>query len=261
MSEKVQTFRDVAATASRALSSGGRRTSLTSAAWDIAGKCKFPVSREIFGRSPDSGHAAVFRIDLEVRCRKCDNCRLQRQFLWASRARSETAAAYRTWFGTLTCTVAVHNWSLAVARDKEARQGVDLDSLSYGEQFNCRRQVISKEVTKYIKRLRKATGSPFVYLAVCEVHKSGLPHYHMLIHERDPVRRVAWDQLDRLWHFGFTKWNLINEGDNADYVCKYLSKTTRARVRASRGYGNHLPSWMVVEMNEKKENVILRPTK
>jgi len=51
--------------------------------------------------------------------------------------------------------------------------------------------------------------------------------------------RIGERVLRRQWTLGFSKFNLVDEKDPraAHYVCKYLSKTAEARVRASLQYG------------------------
>lgn len=93
------------------------------------------------------------------------------------------------------------------------------------------------EITKYLKRVRKKSGAPLRYILVAEAHKSGLPHYHMLIHECDPSRQVRHKDLTAAWSWGFTRFKLVETSNTAWYVCKYLSKAQLARVRASVRYG------------------------
>ena len=67
---------------------------------------------------------------------------------------------------------------------------------------------------------------------------SGLPHYHLLVHEQAPgateerVLRQEWSTL------GFSKFRLVHDERGASYAAKYLAKSTAARVRASKDYGN-----------------------
>lgn len=100
----------------------------------------------------------------------------------------------------------------------------------------------------------------------------GRPHFHLLIHEKRPGSLVLgspteamasgedgeyirkqyktggkWRPgvfvkddafLRRQWTMGFTKFQFAETAQAASYLCKYLSKTLDARVRASQGYGN-----------------------
>lgn len=171
-----------------------------------------------------------------TRCRKCDWCRKQRAKMWSLRARSETAAAARTWFGTLTLKPEAHHTMLSRARVKIAKQGLDYEALSIGEQFTLRHVECSIEITKYLKRIRKESSARFRYLLVAEHHKSGLPHYHVLIHET-VSGSIKHRTLSSQWPLGFEKWRVVTDLREATYLCKYLSKATVARVRASVAYG------------------------
>lgn len=124
------------------------------------------------------------------------------------------------------------------ARQEMARHGIDYDALSEEEQFRERVRAISPEITKFIKRVRKNSGAPLRYLWVAERHKSGAPHFHMLVHEVDEASPVRYDVLTSAWWFGFTRFKLIEDTKAAGYVSKYLSKDACARVRASLHYGS-----------------------
>lgn len=183
------------------------------------------------------GMAGLFRIGLFVRCRKCTNCLRLRRNVWAARARAECRMAARTWFGTITLSPERHYLAVSIARDRCTKAAVDFDELSYKEQFIKEHNVISRWLTLYLKRVRKESGARLRYLLVAEAHKSGLPHYHMLIHEPDDLSCVRYDTLKRQWPNGFTAWKLLSDPRKATYLCKYLSKSGAARVRASIGYG------------------------
>ena len=157
--------------------------------------------------------------------------------MWAARAILETRRAYRTWFGTLTVSPQVHYVHLARARQRLGAQGIDYDCLSHGEQFAELQTHSGREVTLMLKRIRKATKAPFVYLCVAEAHKSGLPHYHVLIHERDDTQPIRKATLDAEWRIGFSQWRLVRDAKTATYLCKYLGKSSSVRVRASLDYG------------------------
>ena len=93
------------------------------------------------------------------------------------------------------------------------------------------------DVTKWLKRVRKESGAKLRYILVAEAHKSGLPHYHMLVHEQVGGGQVGERTLRKQWAMGFSKWNLVTDKAPARYVCKYLTKAAAARVRASLNYG------------------------
>lgn len=176
---------------------------------------------------------------MHLRCRKCDWCRKQRATMWRIKAQNETRAAARTWFGTLTLCPAAHQTMVSRARVRLSEQGVDFDAVPLGEQFQLRHKECSIEITKYLKRIRKESGAQFRYLLVAEHHKSGLPHYHLLVHEKcsGDIKHAT---LSKQWLLGFEKWRVVNDLREATYLCKYLSKTNIARVRASFCYGSKI---------------------
>lgn len=195
-----------------------------------------------------------------VPCRKCDRCLRKRARLWTLRAITEVQSAPRTWFGTLTLRPRAHQTMVARARVRIARNKSyvgekvskttgecfpkflpdDFDALSEGQQFLLRHREINVEITKYLKRIRKASETPFRYICVLEKHKTGLPHYHLLVHEM-VEGSVKSDDLASKWELGIEYWRVVEEAekkDTASYVCKYLSKANEARVRASLRYGS-----------------------
>ena len=98
-----------------------------------------------------------------------------------------------------------------------------------------RHREISVEITLMLKRMRKA-GMQFRYCIVMEAHASGLPHYHLLLHEFGD--QISHAKLTPLWVFGFSRWKLAEDNRHASvYAAKYLSKNSEARVRASLYYG------------------------
>lgn len=101
----------------------------------------------------------------------------------------------------------------------------------------------------------------------------GRPHFHMLIHEVDSRRPLVVGEPDRAlvfgrsiemerrnyktrkgwlpgvfaadesflrsnWKYGHTKFQLATSANSAAYVCKYLTKALRVRVRPSQRYGD-----------------------
>ena len=100
---------------------------------------------------------------------------------------------------------------------------------------DCERfAVIVEEIQRFFKRIRKNSKAKLRYLVVQELHKSGQPHYHALIHEVSGTLTKA--TLQSAWTWGFSQAKLADP-KTAIYVCKYLTKSEGARVRASLGYG------------------------
>lgn len=250
--------------------------------WNVAGSCESPVYREILGAAPvsetqdrylpnqnvkearflrkHSKNGDPYRVDaqsakdwkrgpihvveLSVRCRKCSACLRAKAFYWRTRAIAEiSASSGRTWFGTLTLTPHEHFRMEAAARLRLARRGVEWDALSTDEQFGERCNTTGQEVTRYLKRLRKEAAVKLRYCLVAEQHKSGLPHYHILIHEVSQDGPVRHASLKKQWKLGFSDFKLVAHAEAklaASYVAKYLTKSSAARVRASRGYGHNI---------------------
>lgn len=225
--------------------------------WDASGKCSAPVVVERIGRPSaafgkkyvlidargvigDGPTPVTISCEILAPCRKCAGCLNQRRVLWANRAKIEVMSSARTWFGTLTIRPQMRFHYLTVARQDAAARGEDLDALDDEKQFLGIYQAVSRDVTKFLKRLRKNSGANFRYILACERHRSGDPHLHMLLHEptlSDPVRKA---DLESCWHAGFSHWRLVPieaQLDRIRYVTKYLAKEKLTRIRASLKYG------------------------
>ena len=251
--------------AARALLSGGRITRPGVVYWDASAGCDQPFSFTLEGRSPVQvgrdkwgdvrrasgmnenlrptpgkiyGADAVLWIDIDAPCRRCPSCLRRRAVNWTMRAKSELAAAPRTWFGTLTASPDAHLRMEYRAYSRLNARGVDLWTLPESEQFKERAGEMGKEVTLWLKRVRKESAAPLRYCLVAEAHKTGLPHYHVLMHECSDTRPVRHAVLSGQWALGHSRFTLVNGDPRAAwYVCKYLSKAALARVRASQHYG------------------------
>ena len=225
--------------AARAFASGAKRTSLSTFSWDVAGRFENPVPVEIEGR-PDTRRGETgmpVAVLMETRCRKCHMCLRWRAYQWRERAMLETSAAPRTWFVTLTLRPEEH-WLAELRASAECRRrGVSFEQLSPSEQFEERHKVIGYDLAKWLKRVRKQSGAKLRYILVAEAHKSGMPHYHALIHEVYESKPVTKRQLQEQWTLGFSGAKLVEDLRSASYVTKYLSKSVLARVRASLRYG------------------------
>jgi len=264
MARRVHHVENVVGLARHALRNGATVVRPRSVEWDASWGCETPVFRSLEGRSSvdigydewgdvrrrskfnnsakpipgiEYGVDQILWLDMWVRCRKCRTCLAARSRLWSNRARREIEQSARTWFGTLTLRPEEHYLALAEVSRELGRRGTVIDRLSPQEQFKERHRVIGKSITKYLKRVRKESEAAIRYIIVAEAHKSGLPHYHALVHEPRMHSRVTERQLRKQWIHGFSKWELVEDGRAARYVCKYLSKAAEARVRASQRYG------------------------
>lgn len=191
------------------------------------------------------GTAAPMEVQLITPCRKCPRCLRHRARLWTARAITETNTASRTWFGTLTLAPQALFEALTRARRAKGRKGEDYDTLPFEQRFQLLASSIAPDITKYLKRVRAQASAPMRYLLVTESHKSGVPHFHLLVHEvlaEYPIRHAV---LTGQWPLGFTNFKLVKPELRQDgslyspapYVAKYLSKSSLARVRASLDYG------------------------
>lgn len=245
------TWDRVARLFARALRSGGEHVSAGLCRWDVSGTCQNPKpvvisaapSEGVFGRRnrfvelDPRWTRVTLTVEMLTRCRQCERCLRRKAALWRFRARAETRCALRTWFGTLTLSP---SWRYRVklkATRSAARKGDDFEALEPKARFRYYANAASELATKWLKRVRTQSGAKFRYLLVVEEHKSGDPHFHILIHEWDvgyPVRKAV---LKAQWSHGFSKWKLVDDPRTADYVCKYVSKSPMARVRASVRYG------------------------
>lgn len=236
----------------RAIASGAQRTGLGSARWDLSGSCTNPYWTAYVGRPEGeprmftfAGVKMTIHLDIATRCRRCEKCRAYRSWLWKHRMAEEMRFGVRTWYGTLTLTPSNHYRVMVEARRYTEARGVAWQSLSDDERFRARARISLNEVSKYVKRFRKrAWGAhgiaPMSWVCVTEKHKSGLPHFHMLVHERS-MRPITHRLLSEAWGLGFERWRLVQHVEEphavAWYLCKYLTKDFSNRVRCSEKYG------------------------
>lgn len=242
--------------AGAALVEGGYNRKGMSVEWDMAPRCEAPVNRELLVRpeppdAPRDGRGVArhewrpgsnpgANIDYAVRCRRCSACLRYRRNYWALRARAETIHSVRTWFGTLTLSPVSHHTMLCRADARLSRGGTRFETLSEQDQFAERHKEISREITLWLKRVRKVSGAPLRVLVVVEKHESGLPHYHLLVHETSPLEPVTYRQLSNQWPHGHSMFKLLEPNDvkSCWYVTKYLADNPLARIRSSVDYGN-----------------------
>lgn len=235
----IQTVRTLAITA---LAAGGRRVSATTIEWDVSNGCSDPQLLEFDARprAPDGekyviigkGTTHTLRVEMWVACRKCEVCLRRRRRLWTTRAAAEITQAKRTWFVTLT----LRPGQRYTAECEAAKRDISIGAQPEDAQEKARFAVIVEEIQRFLKRIRKNSKAKLRYILVQELHKSGEPHYHMLIHEVEGTLTKA--VLQAAWRWGFSQAKLADPR-TAIYVCKYLTKSSGSRVRASLGYGRH----------------------
>lgn len=176
-------------------------------------------------------------VDIQVRCRKCRACLRTRALLWAHKAQEEIREWPRTWFATYTGTPQQH-WEWEMRASTQRRDsGHEFIAQDDDAKFFGICSAAGPDLTRYVKRVRKATGAPLRYFIVAERHASGLPHWHALIHEVDSSKPIRKAVLKEQWPHGFSRFKLVENPGAAWYLCKYLSKDIGTRVRASLRYG------------------------
>lgn len=226
--------------------------------WSVAGSCTDPRPFAFEGRTwrdraTWNQHRDAYFLDMEVRCRRCSACLKARAHHWAERALWETASSQRTWFGTLTFSPG-EQWRTEAAARVRAGDGWENPMprrwrQTVGEWENRVREINFVRMhhangpilTKWLKRVRKESGASLRYILVAEAHKSGRPHYHCLVHETPGSPPLLHKVLASQWQAGFSQFKLATP-EAARYVCKYLSKASEARVRASLDYGRLQPT-------------------
>lgn len=214
--------------------------------WDVAGGCEAAIPVEIWSRWSvrlTEQTSAPITVQLFTRCRRCMWCKNQRAWLWMQRAASECKAAPRTWFVTLTLSPDEQYAASVRARASVTLKGVDFEGLRESEKFEERVKAIGRDLTLWVKRIRKNSGARIRILIVAERHKSGDPHFHALIHETEIDRPVRKSILRESWTLGYSAYKLVDDPRSAAYVCKYLAKDASTRIRASFRYGSQ-PSYL-----------------
>ena len=253
--------RQVLDVAMRGIGLGFRQTGATRGEWSLAPHCLDPIPVEMNGaaakgtvrltRAPGS----PFTLTLWTKCRRCADCLKRRRNLWAYRAQEEITHAPRTWFATFTLAPHRHVEMRMRASARLRDRGTDLEVLP-GDDIGA--EVSSeyrRELTLYFKRLRKQTGVKLRYILVQEQHKSGLPHFHALIHEVSADAPVRHSHLRTQWKLGHANFKLVDGIKCAWYVAKYLAKSVESRVRASIGYGRvGIDPLRDSKRNDKRDN-------
>lgn len=255
--------RDVLRIAASGMGRGFKQTGLTKGEWDLAPDCHAPVPVQFDGapaKLQGGGYVRApgrpFGLTLYTKCRRCADCLRKRRNLWAYRAQEEMREAARTWFATFTLAPHWHAVMRMRASARLAARGTDLEVLPGDDVVAEVAAEYRRELTLYFKRLRKQTGAQLRYILVQEQHKSGLPHFHALIHETDGSKPVKHAALTAQWKLGYTKFKLVEALQSAWYVAKYLSKAVDNRVRASIRYGKGLDA---LKHSEQKHHVTTPP--
>lgn len=236
-----------------ALPMGMERLSQSRFRWDISGQCERPGTVELHGRPASdwirrhkyvvigqkTKHSLI--VEMTVSCRKCSVCLKRKATMWIARAMHEVRNARRTWFATYTFRPEGHYKMQCRALAYAEARSIPTHELTNDEVSLRQSNECGKELTLMFKRIRKELPQSSVrYLLVREKHKSGLPHWHALIHESGEVP-ISYRLLSDNWTWGHSRIKLIGTDEDgakaAFYVAKYLAKSNEGRVRASIRYG------------------------
>ncbi|QXP07812.1 MAG: replication initiator protein [Arizlama microvirus] len=171
-----------------------------------------------------------------VRCRKCEACGRARKRQWIARAITESFLSERTWFVTLTLRPAI----VLEHQPKVEASTRFLEAKTVEDKVSAWDHHLKSELQQYLKRVRKNSHGRIRYMQVVEAHASGLPHWHILVHETS-ARATSKLCLRTNWHMGFTHARLATATD-IFYVCKYAAKSAPGRLRASQRYGRPVQS-------------------
>lgn len=212
--------------------------------WPCHGRCTDPVRLGFYGRHKgltSTGEHVPIEVRMSTQCRKCEACLRKRRNRYVRAAIAETAASQRTWLVTLTLRPEEQYRLECAAQARALQRGWNWSEITDSQRFHHVAVAGFREVQLMLKRLREKTEARCRHLTVVERHTSGLPHWHMLLHECEGT--IGKRDISAQWRLGFSDAKLLHETEARAvwYVAKYLSKAD-ARVRASKHYGALNPS-------------------
>lgn len=228
----------------------------------FAGNCTAPYRF----RGSEVSEGSRVTVEMHTPCRRCTNCLKRKRAMWAIRAVAENTQATKTYFVTLTVNDVARHQLLCRAMVKATQYVADDDGVIQGtrdgwpdlsehEQSWRFFLELGKEVTKYLKRVRKACASThrLRYFMVYEKGtENGREHVHLLVHADPVAQSPAWDDL---WWALVSKWKYsdivpgiplgiatadqVRDADRGGwYAAKYLADDSHNRARASLRYGH-----------------------
>lgn len=220
--------------------------------WNCAKGCTAPVWLQYIPRDDTNGirHKSMI-LDHYVKCRKCEACLSARRRLWYRRSLVEFERANRTWLCTFTLRPELQmRLQYAADIDCRKRRLETLDSLDEATRFSALCYAAGPVHSRYFRQLRK-DGNKLRYVHVAEAHKSGVPHWHALIHETgEPIGKRV---LQEAWPHGFTNMKLVVDQRGCGYVSKYLTKQCSQRVRCSIAYGRTPADFALAKAESRPE--------
>lgn len=186
------------------------------------------------GQSPDLvwSEAVALRyarhVPVELPCRRCIGCRLDYSRSWADRGLLELMYHDQACFLTLTYD------------EVHVPRGIACDGTT-GEVLGASLTLRSRDLTLFMKRLRKRVGAKIRFMACGEYGDHTLrPHYHAIIYGWSPTDLEHYSTselgddyytsnfLDEVWSLG----NVLVSGvtwDSIAYVARYVMKKVIGR--------------------------------
>lgn len=225
---------------------------------DSKNSCVRPVPlRRVYGKGVNDptflDAETIGVINIWGRCRRCSGCLTHRRNVWISRTTIEAKAwsEFRSWFVTLTCNSGFRTYIDRRADALAFSHRKNFSTLSSVQRFEFRQKVLRKEVSDYMKRVRKGQSkgnNPRVrFVAVIEPHKDEFPHVHLLVFETslNPGHLVSERLLRKKWQ-GDTMGSNSQRGraeaqlakNPIAYLTKYLTKDFRGAVWGSIRFGD-----------------------
>lgn len=177
----------------------------------------------------------------------------------------EARASKRCWKATLTFSPQEAFLYETEARQRARKRNNSWDMVGPRDRKRYLLAAAGRRLTLAFKRAR-VNGFKVRYISVPELHKSGVVHFHLVIHEiGDEIRKqcqhcrgecgciacygTSKRQCDgrkrpccwqAFWPHGFSQFKLVAEGGEAAairYATKYAAKDNCGRIRSSIRYG------------------------
>lgn len=109
--------------------------------------------------------------------------------------------------------------------------------------------VANKEFDKFIKRLRRAYGKEFSYIAVIEYQKRGAIHYHCIFFN---LPYIHYSKFNEIWGQGFTDMQSLESiGNVGFYITKCLDYMMEDMDKKQEGQKFYLASRNIKKIEEE----------
>ncbi len=126
---------------------------------------------------------------------------------------------------------------------ESAEEQLERFNNSTDEKLNLRKYIyviMMNNFHKLIRALKKKYGK-FHYFRVCELHRDGIPHLHVLMAGNAIIPKEILNSIEKLWRktygMGFVRINCIkfrNKKHAISYMLKYITKDIRKVGRWKR---------------------------